>query len=216
MPIERVRIQPDSIIVKNSAGLVKFSTDNKYIKTDNSGQFRAGGFTRCPVVVGSNIIADNLALGGVPIGLISGANEGELGMFSSTVVSFLCPSFDSIIATVNGFGTYAPPFPQSSIGTSTPLLYNGVEVGRVTYTHLLQMIQGYPEAPGIRRVSVSLTNTTLTKTPGILSFKHPANTSLSWKNASGGTAGLNSQSGMSSMIFSVTDTQVGLSLASTV
>lgn len=69
--VERVKITPSKIVLKDSTGAVKFNTDSFYIKT-GGGTLYAGGYARAPAIYGQNSIYDHTEYGGYCAGILSG------------------------------------------------------------------------------------------------------------------------------------------------
>lgn len=69
--VERVKISPSQILLKDSDGNIKFNTDTYYIKT-GSGTLYAGGYDRAPAIYGQASISDHLDGGGYCSGLLDG------------------------------------------------------------------------------------------------------------------------------------------------
>ena len=80
--VERVKITPSQIVLKDSGGNIKFNTDYAYIKT-GGGTLFAGGYQRAPAIYGQNSISDNASLGSYTSNLYSGAtiNFGQTQTF---------------------------------------------------------------------------------------------------------------------------------------
>ena len=72
MAVERVRITPSNITLKDSSGNIIFDTDRQYLKT-GGGTLYAGGNTRSPMVTGQNSITDKTDYGGYVTGFLSNA-----------------------------------------------------------------------------------------------------------------------------------------------
>jgi hypothetical protein len=56
--VERVKITPSQIVLKDSGGNIKFNTDYAYIKT-GGGTLFAGGYQRAPAIYGQNSVTDH-------------------------------------------------------------------------------------------------------------------------------------------------------------
>jgi len=69
--VERVKITPSKIVLKDQFGAVKFNTDYAYLKT-GSGTLYAGGYARAPAIYGQNTVFDHTDGGGYASGLFSG------------------------------------------------------------------------------------------------------------------------------------------------
>lgn len=50
--VERIRIEPNLLRIKNSAGNTTFDSNNLYLKKVTSGQFKIGGYSRIPIAIG--------------------------------------------------------------------------------------------------------------------------------------------------------------------
>jgi hypothetical protein len=70
--VERVKITPSQILLKDSDGNIKFNTNYAYIKT-GSGTLYAGGYDRAPAIYGQNTISDHTDGGGYVSGLFGGS-----------------------------------------------------------------------------------------------------------------------------------------------
>jgi hypothetical protein len=66
--VERVKITPSQIVLKDADGNIKFNTDYAYLKT-GSGTLYAGGYDRAPAIYGQNSIIDHTEFGGYTSGL---------------------------------------------------------------------------------------------------------------------------------------------------
>jgi hypothetical protein len=69
--VERVKITPSQIVLKDADGNIKFNTDYAYIKT-GGGTIFAGGYDRAPAIYGQNTIIDHTDSGGYVSGLFGG------------------------------------------------------------------------------------------------------------------------------------------------
>ena len=77
--VEKVKITPSQILLKDSSGTEKFNTNNYYLKT-GSGTLYAGGNTRTPAIYGQNTISDHVDKGYYTPGLFTQAinfNQAE-------------------------------------------------------------------------------------------------------------------------------------------
>jgi hypothetical protein len=70
--VERVKITPSQILLKDADGNVKFNSNTYYLKT-GSGTLYAGGYDRAPAIYGQNSVYDHTEFGGYCSGLLSGA-----------------------------------------------------------------------------------------------------------------------------------------------
>lgn len=70
--VERVKITPSQILLKDSSGNDTFNTNNYYLKT-GSGTLYAGGNTRTPAIYGQNSISDHVDKGYYTPGLFTSA-----------------------------------------------------------------------------------------------------------------------------------------------
>lgn len=75
--VERVKITPSQILLKDSDGNIKFNTDYAYLKT-GSGTLYAGGYDRAPAIYGQNTITDHTDGGGYTSGLFGGTGSFNL------------------------------------------------------------------------------------------------------------------------------------------
>lgn len=55
--VERIKITPSQIVIKDSSNNIQFNTDNLYLKT-GGGTLFAGGYARSPAIYGQNTISD--------------------------------------------------------------------------------------------------------------------------------------------------------------
>ena len=126
MANKEITINKDRIVVKKLIGSnleTVFSTDNLYLKTDPSGVLKAGGYERCPVVVGYGSIIDDTRYGGFPV-----FDSSITGGAWSTDISIFCPSLVdfSVVGVV-------PPYPVPYINADSPVLNikdpNGANLG---------------------------------------------------------------------------------------
>lgn len=91
--VERIKITPYNITCKDAYGGETFNTNNAYLKTDPSGQLRAGGYADVPAIYGS------AAYGA---GAISDHDNGWYpsdvcqGTYSFTDLYLNCPTFSQI------------------------------------------------------------------------------------------------------------------------
>jgi hypothetical protein len=69
--VERVKITPSQILLKDGDGNIKFNTDYAYLKT-GSGTLYAGGYDRAPAIYGQNSVYDHTDSGGYCSGLFDG------------------------------------------------------------------------------------------------------------------------------------------------
>ena len=69
--VERVKITPSQILLKDGDGNIKFNTDYAYLKT-GSGTLYAGGYDRAPAIYGQNSVYDHTDYGGYCSGLLDG------------------------------------------------------------------------------------------------------------------------------------------------
>ena len=74
--VERVKITPSKILLKDADGNIKFDTDNLYLKT-GSGTLYAGGNVRTPAIYGQNSVIDHTDSGFYTPGLFSPAVNFE-------------------------------------------------------------------------------------------------------------------------------------------
>jgi hypothetical protein len=70
--VERVKITPSQILLKDGDGNIKFNTDYAYLKT-GSGTLYAGGYDRAPAIYGQNTVTDHTEFGGYVSGLFGGS-----------------------------------------------------------------------------------------------------------------------------------------------
>lgn len=75
--VERVKITPSQIVLKDSDGNIKFNTDYGYIKT-GSGTLYTGGYDRAPAIYGQNSVIDHTEFGGYTSGLFGGTGSFNL------------------------------------------------------------------------------------------------------------------------------------------
>lgn len=181
MPIERILISPDIIRLKDSDGNTSFSTEFKYIKTDVNGSFRVGGNFRTPVIAGQDpTIQDQTNLGGYLVAYLTRSIYG----LTTTPISVLCPSFDSLQLLVSD-DLYSNAEQGRVINTATttaPVYYNGAQIATVTYgaDNVELSSAAFIYVWKVRRVTFSAINYALTNVSGILSFASFADSSLSW------------------------------------
>lgn len=69
--VERIKITPSQILLKDADGNIKFNTDYAYIKT-GGGTLYAGGYQRAPAIYGQNSVTDHASEGWYTPGLFSG------------------------------------------------------------------------------------------------------------------------------------------------
>lgn len=93
--VERVKINTNEIVLKDSGGNTIFTTSNLYIKNDPNGTLKAGGYQRVPVFTGYGTAAsvlDKPALGGY-LGWYKTGNDAEV---SGREIVFNSPGFTEI------------------------------------------------------------------------------------------------------------------------
>lgn len=70
--VERVKITPSQILLKDAEGNIKFNTDYAYIKT-GGGTLYAGGYQRAPAIYGQNSVTDHPSEGLYTVGFFEGS-----------------------------------------------------------------------------------------------------------------------------------------------
>lgn len=83
--VERVKITPSQILLKDSSGNIKFNTDYSYIKT-GGGTLYAGGYARAPAIYGQNSIYDHTESGQYTTGLLKGTFQATTDYFLAVKV----------------------------------------------------------------------------------------------------------------------------------
>lgn len=83
--VERVKITPSQILLKDSSGNIKFNTDYSYIKT-GGGTLYAGGYARAPAIYGQNSIYDHTESGQYATGLLKGTFPATTSHFLAVKV----------------------------------------------------------------------------------------------------------------------------------
>lgn len=82
--VERVRINPDQIILKNASNGTVFDTNRYYLKTDPSGQLKAGGYDKCPSIYGLAGGISDKNTGWYTSDVITGTYTREQNLYMST------------------------------------------------------------------------------------------------------------------------------------
>ena len=93
--VERVKITPSQILLKDGDGNIKFNTDNYYLKT-GSGTLYAGGYGRVPAIYGQNTITDHTNYGSYAPGLFTAAatfNQASTWRYYWNVPKCVSPEF---------------------------------------------------------------------------------------------------------------------------
>ena len=110
--VERVKISPSQILLRNIDGSISFNTDNYYLKTDPTGNLQAGGYLSAPTIYGQNTIT-NTDLGWYNTGIISGpCLIGEYAQWNPSL-AIPMPKYDSIkiiYTTANYNNLYSGPY----------------------------------------------------------------------------------------------------------
>ena len=104
--VERVRIEPTRILLKDASSNIKFDTNNYYLRTDPQGTLKVGGYTAAPTVYGQNSIYDH-GNGGFTSSIFGGGTPG--GTVSATWVIDIPESTSTRLVYGNGWTANPPP-----------------------------------------------------------------------------------------------------------
>jgi hypothetical protein len=184
---KEITLNKDRIVIKKLIGSnleTIFSTDNFYLKTDPSGVLKAGGYERCPVIVGASSIVDDTRYGGFLAYESGGVNY-------TTDVTIELPSGASPTSVVG----FPPPLPVPYINLDSPVLNlkdtNGSNIGTFKW-HLdgrgFPPNQGYPPGPLQRAAYVKDVNVTSIPSNNTYVFPYYSITAgLQWYNLNNST-----------------------------
>jgi len=129
--VERVRIEPTRILLKDASSNIKFDTNNYYLRTDPQGTLKVGGYTAAPTVYGQNSIYDH-GNGGFTSSIFGGGNPG--GTVDITWVIDIPKSTSTKLVYGNGWtaGGYTP-----YKGSIRPLIFYAYNPdGSITSTNI--------------------------------------------------------------------------------
>lgn len=96
MPVERLKITPSQIVIKNSSNVTTFDTENLYLKTDPSASFKLGGYTKSPLIYGWGSTIGNYDNGWYPAVWQDGFISTSANNYTQVITSFNLPRFNSI------------------------------------------------------------------------------------------------------------------------
>lgn len=145
MSVERVRITPSKIVLKDASGTEKFNTDNYYLKTDPNGTLKAGGYLKAPMVYG----------GQAPHGAV---RSHDNGWFTGSVIDWqvtlpngyesdldlYVPKYDSIKFEKTPYAYTYGTYPS----VSQAFYFNGNYVGQFRYEGVVANINGSADGYG--------------------------------------------------------------------
>lgn len=146
MSVERVKITPSSIVLKDSSGNEKFNTSNLYLKTDPGGTLKAGGYDKAPMVYGQGTSGNN------PV------QNHDNGWFTSAVVDWTISqstgptgNLDLYVPKYDLIKLYKTPIYSVSgrwTGSTQSFTFNGVNAGTFRYDGILANIDGVTDGEG--------------------------------------------------------------------
>lgn len=121
--VERVLINSSQIILKDATSAETFNTANLYLKTDPSGQLKAGGYAECPSVWGTGSGISNKPTGWYPAQVV----EGTYTKGQNLVIAVPKSTSSKLVTTAN-----VPLEPASLNFFSQPQIayFNGANSGR--------------------------------------------------------------------------------------
>jgi hypothetical protein len=129
LPVERLKITSDRIVIRNSNNIITFDTNSLYLKTDPTALFKLGGYTKCPLIYGWGSTIGNYDNGWYPAINEFGFITPNTNHYTQIVAAYDLPRFNSIKivkqasdgVNPNSWKTY------SAYGTAR---FNGANIGQ--------------------------------------------------------------------------------------
>ena len=147
MAIERIKLTPTNLTIKAVDSSVKFNSDYLYLKSDPSGTFNVGGYSRASMINGTvnNTalpVTDKLFAGGYPV-LNLPVDNTTSGIPGPLI--FNTPRFNTLNSHWTGSYKNLPGY----VNVSNPLTVtlNGSVIGTVRWEYIFQFrfINGVPQ-----------------------------------------------------------------------
>lgn len=179
MSVERVRITPSKIVLKNSSGIETFNTENYYLKTDPNGTLKAGGYLKTPMVYGQGGTVSNHDNGWYTSSIIDWAVDGNTG---PTGLNIYVPKYDQVKIERTPYTYQGEQYPA----LAQAFQFNGVNCGTFRYVGVLGSIDppdgegGYTTYPYIDVVIDSIQGSAQTGTSGYFTFPAASANILAW------------------------------------